>query len=545
MCNTRLLSLIGPSLFIAGLFFNAAPLCAQEPKEATQELSKASRKGILYDVRKEDDGSFHVTYMNKVEKKSDEVTYEDYVFDKDLNFKGSEPTKVIKEQKPSRTMVGLAAYVGGTNSFNILSMSLKVYREEYEEYWNFKRQKYERGKLKSRQTVKLRNGEGKYKAFAEFYNEDEHSLFVIGSYDQGKKEDDQYVALYINSDLDLKEAKVPVTGDYTLAYCGALQNGNRFMVLAPNKGMPDTRKYVYVEFTHQADLVTQSEFTAPSNHLLIMSHSELNGELYFCGASTDSKKAGSYRDVFHTYAPIQNPGVKTSENAMMMQYNTKVYNKDFDNFHFLKLQKGQVVFASTTAVNDMEKRVTTPPSQKKAHPYKGRKMMIQQLKVAPNGNILVAGQLEGKKTTKDEVLMKYLDLVGFMFTPKGELITQFAVEKMNNDTESELFPSEQDFCFSPDGKTAYWEIYEVRSRNAGNLLNVLSNTMAFKRTCFPRVARIDLEKGTLSEFAVLGSKGKYFLDDPASNTLKYEQSVYFFGHDKDAETLWVAKYPIQ
>ena len=230
---------------------------------------------------------------------------------------------------------------------------------------------------------------------------------------------------------------------------------------------------------------------------------------------------------------------------MMMQYNTKVYNKDFDNFHFLKLQKGQVVFASTTAVNDMEKRVTTPPSQKKAHPYKGRKMMIQQLKVAPNGNILVAGQLEGKKTTKDEVLMKYLDLVGFMFTPKGELITQFAVEKMNNDTESELFPSEQDFCFSPDGKTAYWEIYEVRSRNAGNLLNVLSNTMAFKRTCFPRVARIDLEKGTLSEFAVLGSKGKYFLDDPASNTLKYEQSVYFFGHDKDAETLWVAKYPIQ
>jgi hypothetical protein len=545
MSTSRLLQRYGPSILLSALLFTASPLCAQEPKEATQELSKASRKGLIYDVRKEDDGTFHVTYMNKVEKKSDEVTYEDYVFDKDLNFKGSAPTKVVKELKPTRKMVGLAAYVGGTSSFSVLSMSLKVYREEYEQYWNFKRQRYERGKLLSREAVKLRNSEGKYKGFAEFYNEDEHSLFVVGSYDKGKKEDDQYVALYINSDLDVKETKVPVTGDYTLAYCGALENGNRFLVLAPNEGMPDTRKYTYVEFTHQAELVTQSEFTAPSTHLLIMSHGEQNGELYFCGVSTNNKKAGSYRDVFHPYAPIVNPGVKTGESHMQMYYNTEVYYKDFDNFHFLKLQKGQLAFATTTSIKDMEKRVTTPPSQRKAHPYKGRKMVIQQLQVAPNGNILIAGQLEAKKATKDEMILKYMDLVGFMFTPQGELITQFAVEKMNNDSDHELFPSEQYFRFSPDGKTAYWQIYEVRSRNAGNIFNVLSNTVFLKRTLFPRVARIDLEKGTLGDFTVLGSKGKFFIDDHDSGTKVYEQNIYYFGHDKDDETLWVAKFPLQ
>lgn len=515
---------------------------AQSTKENSQELSKIAKKGMLVDAKLTDDKQLKLTYKMKVDKKSDQVSYEDYVFDQQLNFKETQPTKENKEMRPDQKVTTLSAFVGGTNSFNVMSMNLNLQREEWERLWDYDKQRYKWGKRLSKESVKPRNSEGKYRGFASFPNDDEGSLFVIASIDS-KSDDDQFVCLYINSDLDLKETKVPVDGDYSLVYCGALESGNIFLVLAPNKKMPDVKKYVYAEFTRKADLVTKSEFTAPSSNMVVMDYREVNNNLYFCAASTKSNDA--YNEVFSSYAPITNPGYSTSANKQMEKYEKKVYGEEFDNFHLLKFEKGQLAFASTTPISSFKAKLKTAPSQKKGTAYKGEKFVVENFAVTPGGEYLVTGQLEDKKIVNQgkDIEYRYYDLICLHFDSIGELKAQYSVDKINDDRKSEVFQSQQNFFFSKDGKYAYWEILEVKgAKGYTSFIDAYNGDATFMANYFPRVAKINLSDASLSDFTILGDKGKFlmyrynaFITDEATNTR------YYIGHDSDYEKVWVGK----
>ena len=271
-------------VFVAVMALTICSNLSAQTKEINQELSKAAKKGMLVDAVFAEDGNIKLTYKMKVDKKSDQVAYEDYVFDKSLGYVGIQPTKENKKTNPDTKVTSVAAFVGGSNSFNVLSMNLTLQQEVWEKIWNYDRQTYQWGKRLSKESVKPKNNDSKYRGFASYSNDEDGSVLVLASYDKGKDDDDQFVYLHISSDLNLKETKVPLNGNYSLVYCGKLQSGNVFAVFAPNKGMADVKKYMLTEFTHKGELVSSNEFTAPSPNTLIMDYTEVHGDLFFVPA---------------------------------------------------------------------------------------------------------------------------------------------------------------------------------------------------------------------------------------------------------------------
>ncbi len=129
-----------------------------------------------------------------------------------------------------------------------------------------------------------------------------------------------------------------------------------------------------------------------------------------------------------------------------------------------------------------------------------------------------------------------------MFDAKGELRAQYAVEKMNDDTKSEIWQSKQAFHVSEDGKTAYWEIYEVKgSKGYDSFYDAYVGTKTYRSHFFPRIAKIDLATAAVTDFEVLGNKQKFLMYNSIS-AIKTGNTMYYIGHDEDYEKLWIGKY---
>lgn len=529
------------------LTFFSVSLFAQQTKETNQELSKGAKKGMLVDAVFAEDGNIKLTYKMKVDKKSDQVAYEDYVFDKNLGYIGVQPTKETKKTNPDTKVTSVAAYVGGSNSFNVLSMNLTLQQEVWEKKWNYDRQTYQWGKRLSKESVKPKNNDSKYRGFASYANDEDGSVLVLASYDKGKDDDDQFVFLHITNDLNLKESKLPLNGNYSLVFCGRIESGNVFAVFAPNKGMADTKKYVIAEVTNKGELVSTNEFTAPSPNTLIMDYTEIKGDLFFVAGS--DKSNDPYNEVFTSFAPIDNPGYSTGANKQMDKYEKRVFGHEFDNFHLLRISKGQLVFASTTPVKDFKAKVVTPPSQKKSSPYEGKKMVIQNIVVTPAGDYLIAGQLNDKKITNNgsNYSYKFYDYVCLQFDKNGTLKAQYAVEKVFDDSKNESYAGSQSFVLSADGSTAYWELMEIKVvKYYESIADAYNGSSSEAPHYFPRIAKINLTATTLSDFTGLGEKGKFLvyryhtsITDDKTNTR------YYIGHDDDYEKIWLGKYSFE
>ena len=532
------------SLFISTFFLlSNNRLEGQSTREVSQELSKPAQKGMLINTAILN-GNIVVTYAMKVDKKNDQLNYEDYVFDKDLNFKGIQPGKENKESRPDKKVTALSAYAGGTNSFNINSQKLNVDRIEAMMTWNYQKQRYELSQRLSSDKVKLKNDEGRYDGYTSLTTEE--GVFIIASYDPGGKDvKDQFVALYVDNDLNVKQTPVTTGGNYSLVFYGERESGNPFVIMAPKNKMPDTKQYVYAEFTTRADLVKRISFNSPSPNMLVMDFREINNDLYFVGTSTKSNDP--YEEEFTDYADMENPGQGISRQAQ--KYSEDVFKKDMANFHLLKLKGGELVFASSTPVKNFDDKVITPPGQKKSHAYDGKRLEIEALSITPTGEYLVAGQLMDKNyNLKRKVwLTKYKDNVALFFSSNGELKAQYAVEKVNDDTKSEVFRNTQSFALSSDGKSAYWQIMEVKSsKGYATLLDAWNGNTSFTPHYFPRIAKIDLTTNSLSGFTVMGDNGKFLMYQ--TNSILADgpsKTVYYIGHDGDYEKLWLGKVELK
>ncbi len=170
------------------LLLGANTVVYAQPKETSEELSKAAKKGLLDNANLDDNGDIRVTYQMKVAKKSDEVNFEDYVFSKDLKFLGIQKTKEDKEKHPTQQVTSISAFVGGSNSFNVMSMTLNLSKEVWEKEWNYAKQTYQWGSRLSKDQVKPKNSDGKYRGFASYDNENDGSVLVLASYDKGDED---------------------------------------------------------------------------------------------------------------------------------------------------------------------------------------------------------------------------------------------------------------------------------------------------------------------------------------------------------------------
>ncbi|HNI30651.1 MAG TPA: hypothetical protein PLO82_09015 [Bacteroidia bacterium] len=528
------------AVWLASAILFPTALIAQN-NETTHELSKPAQKGILANAELSADGNIRMTYKMKVDKKSDQVNYEDYVFDKNLKFIGVEKTKEDKQTQPDQKVTLIKAFVGGSNSFNVMSMSLNLQQEVWERNWNFDKQKYQWGSRISKEVVKPKNNDSKYRGFAAYGNDDDGSVLILASYDSG--DDDQFVCLHVDKGLNMTETKLPLQGKYSLVYCGTLKSGNIFAVFAPNEGMSDTKKYYFIECSADSKVAKSNEFTSPSPNMLIMDYSEANGDLYFIAGSDKSNEA--YNKVFTSYAPIDNPGYSTSNNRQMDKYEKRAMETEFTNLHLLRFSDGKLAFASTEPVKDFKTKMVTPPSQKKGQPYTGKKIVIENLFVAPSGDVLVAGQLSDKKVVNggNSYEFRYYDYVCMQFDNQGKLVAQYAVNKLLDDSKNEVFSAIQNFIPSADGKSVYWEILEVQAaKYYASVAAAYSGNYSLSSHYFPRIANITLSNHSVSNFTELGEKGKYLVYHSITSLTDKDNNRFYIGHDEDYKNIWLGKY---
>jgi hypothetical protein len=530
-------------IVISLLFLNSSNVEAQEFNESVQPLSSKSQKGYMYKVSKEDDGSNDIIFKMKTNKKSEELTFEKYSFDKDLKFIGSSEVQEKKEQNEDIKLTSFYAYVGGTSSFDVLSMKLKLNKREQLKQWNPEKQLYITKKVISDEAVKPRNDDGKgYYGYASYSSSDDRksdvlSLAKIDSKD--KNIADQFVVLMINDKLELKEKPLDLIGSYSLVYCNKISGDDVVMVFSPNKKEADVSKYVYFQFDIEGNLKNKAVFKSPASALLIMAAYEKEGDVYFFGSSTKSKKA--FEEVFNEYAPIYNPGINGS-NKLDLKWR-KSLNEDVDYFHLLKFNGSQLDLASTTAVSEFKAKFETAPGNKGATAYKGKRFFIENFIVTDSNEYLVTGQLMGTvKMGLENTLDSYEDIVCFHFDKIGSLKAQYGIGKMNDDKKSEIFEMKQNFYPTSDGKSMYWELMEVKGvKGYETFFDAYSGDPTFYPLFFPRIVKIDLSNNTLGKIKVLGNE-KYFLKRNFASTFdKAENSVTYIGLDEDWKQLWIGK----
>lgn len=529
----------------SSLLLIATSVKAQDFKESVQPLTKKSIKGYLYDVHKDGSGNSLITYKIKEDKKSDEISYEQYTFDKDLKFLGTKDVKEKKEQKEDYQSVGYHAYVGGTTSFDALSMKLKLNKIVVQRTWNHEKQRYINGKIISNETIKPRNDAGKvYYGYASYTSPDEtkSDVFIIAKVEaKSKKDNDQFLVLLFNDKLEIKEKPMEMNGSYSLVFCDQVSNSDVVAIFAPNKGAPDVSKYIYFQYDIQGNLKNRVEFKSPASALLITYAAENNGNIYFFGTST--KSSDPFGEVFKEYASIYNPG---GANLQYLKWE-KGLDEKMENFHILKFSGSQLAFASTTKVSDFKSKFKPAPGDKGASPYKGISFFIENFFVTPNEEYLIAGQLKGKisQGTGNKV-DSYEDLLCFHFDKTGSLKAQYGVGKINNDKKSEIFSMLQNFYLSSDGKSVYWEILEVKGvKGYEDFLSAYYGVPTYYALFFPRIGIIDLASSTLSAFKTLGNEKYYLRRDFTSNFDKTENSITYIGNDEDYKNLWIGKLQLK
>ncbi len=531
------------------LFIAVVTAKAQDIKEVVEPLSKKSAKGYMYDITKDESGSIHITYKTKGDKKSEEVFYEEYTFDKDLKFVNAKDVQEKKEQKEDVTRTYFQAYVGGSSSFDVLSMKMKLSKVVQLNTWDHEKQKYVVKKTISRETVKPRNDDGKvYYGYASYSSTDETKSDIVAIAkveSKDKKIADKFLFLTMNDQLEVKEEPMELNGSYSLVFCDHLTNDDVVAVFAPNKGAADVSAYVYFQFDIEGKLKNRVEFKSPSSALLLTAAYENGGNVYFFGTSPKTKDP--FEEVFKEYAPIYNPGSNADGNNLKDIKWRKSLDEKMENFHLLKFSGNQLAFASTTPVSEFKSKFKPAPGDKDASPYKGKRFSIENFFVTANEDYLIAGQLMGRISmgTGNKV-DSYEDMVCFQFDKTGNLKAQYGVGKLNTDKKSEIFEMMQNFYLAADGKSVYWVILEVKGvKGYEGFIDAYNGVPTFYALFFPRVGKIDLSNSSVSAIKTLGNE-KYFLRRYFTSMFdKTENSVTYFGSDDDQKNLWIGKMIMQ
>ncbi|MBS1643558.1 MAG: hypothetical protein JST36_00835 [Bacteroidetes bacterium] len=515
-------------------------------QEGTAELSKAARKGFLTETGI-NDGNYSLVYKIAGDKKhKDELSYERYIFDKELKFVKSEQTqepKVPASERPDRTINRIVAGVGGCNSFNVLSMKLNFTKSSILQKWNEKKQRYVTEKVLSSETFKPKSDFGTLTGNATFNSPDDGTLFVLagGKSDKDKRAT-QFVVLTSTADGDIDQKPIDLSGSQTLVYAQQLQAGDIVLVFAPDKGSPDLSAYTYFRYAPNGSMKHKISFKSPSPNMLVTGAVEDGNSVLLCGTST--KKDDAYNDIFAEFAgEISNPCFDGAENFQDQKWEKRADAK-MANFHLVKFTGDHFDFASTEPIASFKEKLKPAAGEKHVDAYDGKKFSIENFTVTPQGEYLVAGQLTGRKKLGTSTAVKsYEDLVCFHFDKDGHLKAQYATNKMNGDKKSEIFPVVQQFKASKDGKSVYWIVMEVKGfKGYASFYDAYNGNETYYPRYFPRISKIDPAGLNAAAFKVLGNEDYYVSKDfaPLENTA--DNSLVYIGCDEDNNTIWLGKY---
>lgn len=131
--------------------------------------------------------------------------------------------------------ISFIAYVGGTTSFDVLSMKLKLQKLVVQKQWVHEKQGYnQKGNFEGK--YKPKNDDGKvYLGYASYESSrpSEPDLFVIAKAEsKDKGQADKFRVLLFNTDLEIKETMLELEGSHSLVFCTQLTSDD-VVVFAP------------------------------------------------------------------------------------------------------------------------------------------------------------------------------------------------------------------------------------------------------------------------------------------------------------------------
>jgi hypothetical protein len=285
--------------------------------------------------------------------------------------------------------------------------------------------------------------------------------------------------------------------------------GGMSFIFAPMGGMgmnkvadPDNTNYTYVSVDKDAKVMDKISFNSPSSYWQIneMIHTP-NGDAYFYGPAAAGKD--KYFNVSGT--------------------------SKFKAVQLMKVSNHKIDYLSETDLEEFEAKLKTPPSQKKAPAYKGKKFVIAGYNLGSNGDFYVMGQ----NFTTSNNGNQYKDVLCFHFDKSGNLKSQYSLDTKESNATAKAMMLSQDMFESADGNKVYWLLLEIKG----------VNKEGYPLT-YPRIGKINVSSGEISDFMDVGAieKNQYYLDPkfPFLETVK-GNTVTFFGSDKKGKEIWFAR----
>ncbi|MBX2899651.1 MAG: hypothetical protein KF775_08370 [Cyclobacteriaceae bacterium] len=541
-------------LLLGALLVCASVANAQQLElEKTFKISRASKRGFLagldYDPAAK---TYSLTYFT--DQKKNTFKYEQYVFDNDFNLVSEnefteEAEKMKKKFKWFKFKGEEYTVVGNTVENNMMG-TLVLRKKKITYKYQFLMGGYNR-KVEILDKVKPKTEDGnRFTGMNHAEDEMTGDLFILASVKAkiGTKGNEDVGAIkLLKFDTDLNLVK---TADFDFPYLQTLVTAQTLsrenpedpespgiagmaFIFAPSNAMgkkfsdPDNNNFTYIRVDDQCNIVERFSFTSPASYWRVDDMLVNNNDFYFYGPAM----AG--RDKYF------NEGAGSRIGGGEVKYKA---------VQLMKVSGGKLAYLTETNLDEFKAKQKFPPSQRKTPDYTGREFGIRSYNFTSTGDLVILGQNYDK--SKDGIITKFEDVLGFHFDSKGVLKAQYGIDTKEKGITVDynylsgigyttvtkittVYACPQTIIEGSD-KNLYWVLQEIKGQANGKLLT------------YPRIGKVNQNNATLSDLTTFG-KGEGFYLDPKYPFLETDKSetVVFFGADKAGKELWFARVKLK
>ena len=404
----------------------------------------------------------------------------------DINLDPNTPPMIVKMVNKSASKIQMITYLTDEPSFNVNTgaMIMDVY-----------------GKNKGQMGRSARRDKA--------YIESTGNILLIGQQQWYIEKDynRRYVALQFSAKDFAQTAETIIEFDYIYGVVAhkSLPDKSIALIFAPAgyaknpDPNPNTREFYYIRINKNTEVVERIKFESPSSRWEINDFVVAeSGDVYVYGAASKAKNDKHFDKLASVWK--------------------------FDNFQLLKISDSKVAYITSTGMDEFESKLQFPSNMKKVDSYEGKKFAVGPLTVTSAGDVFVSGQEANEG--------KFGNINLFHFDKMGVLKAQYGYRLVETSKEATGGPTSHIEFENPDGKTLTWIVYEMNGSTESKLL------------LYPRVATIDLEKATVSDFHPFGynKNQSFYVDNNRPIVLidNYSKAV-FFGADKKDKMLWFSR----
>jgi hypothetical protein len=355
---------------------------------------------------------------------------------------------------------------------------------------------------------------------------------------------------------------------------------------------PDPTEMIYMRITPEGKIVERTTFKAPTSGWRMLEAYEQDGSIFFYGPSISGGKGKYVNQIFRTglvattsadseekaesnakstgaFSGFKNM-VNTFSGANDMgqtqeEIDAMVDEMTFTGFIVGRLTNGKVDFVKETPIAEFNSKSVKPASQKKPIVFDGKKFKTFGIFFTSGGDILINGQ--DFKVSKNKPFGPnnnagahlYKGVYMFQFDRAGNLKYNYGVELADQKDRAgffnrspltaDMYPAKSFVTESGDKSQLYWMMSICRAIHEEEDTDIGWFTSSVTKTWEPlfsiQYGTVDLNKGTTSEFKILGEaeKKNYYLF-PSNYQAKMDQYMIYLSETERGDKVLLTRMDI-